>query len=472
VRKVSTTQAREHARPPSPLPLRRLSAATVPMDAVADLLVADPATFASLPLLLASLVFLALPPDARGRAACVCRAWRDALADPALWTRLDMSNVRAFEQRYLATLRSAAARAHGQLFHLELSQREVLQAALLPVLTSNAGSLRELHLHNICATGNDLLTTTVKSLMTATPLLQVLAVKNVHCSWEEAPRVLRAEPPFALLQMRSSLSVHFPGAQGLCGGIQRVGPFAAALADPALQPALSELCVVGADTAQPAVMGALVDAALSRRLRELRMDCCTPPSAAPFARLLAEGSLAVLEFYPSGGSPPLFDAAGAALVADALLVNTKLTTLTLCCAHVCEDIRAAELLLAALAGHLSMREIQIIGEHVAAEDRNAVGAALGALIAADAPALHILNWSSSNLGDAGLAPIVEALALNHHLRNLNVLDNDMSEEFAREHLLPAVQLNTALRALQCESNASGPAAKEAEELVRRRWPHG
>jgi len=56
----------------------------------------DAATFASLPLPLAQRIFLALPADARGRASCVCRAWRDALAEPALWTRLDMSLVRAF----------------------------------------------------------------------------------------------------------------------------------------------------------------------------------------------------------------------------------------------------------------------------------------------------------------------------------------------------------------------------------------
>ena len=32
-----------------------------------------------------------LPVDARARAACVCRAWRDFLADPALWQVLDLT---------------------------------------------------------------------------------------------------------------------------------------------------------------------------------------------------------------------------------------------------------------------------------------------------------------------------------------------------------------------------------------------
>jgi hypothetical protein len=77
----------------------------------------DAVTFASLPLLqLACRIFLALPADARGRASCVCRAWRDALAEPALWARLDMSLVcvaddEAKWQRFLSVLHGAAAQA-------------------------------------------------------------------------------------------------------------------------------------------------------------------------------------------------------------------------------------------------------------------------------------------------------------------------------------------------------------------------
>ena len=86
------------------------------VDAVADRISRDPATFASLPLPLAHRVFLALPVDARGRASCVCRAWRDALAEPSLWTRLDLSDVRVEGQRFLDVLRGAAGRARNQLF--------------------------------------------------------------------------------------------------------------------------------------------------------------------------------------------------------------------------------------------------------------------------------------------------------------------------------------------------------------------
>jgi hypothetical protein len=41
----------------------------------------------------------------------------------------------------------------------------------------------------------------------AAPLLQVLTAKDVTCESEDAPRVVRAEPPFALLQLRRLLVV-------------------------------------------------------------------------------------------------------------------------------------------------------------------------------------------------------------------------------------------------------------------------
>ena len=438
---------------------------------------ADAASFASLPLPLARRVFLALPPDARGRACCVCRAWRDVLAEPALWSRLDMSVVSRLDQRHFdSVLQGAAGRAHG-LCQLDFSQQSVSRKMLLPVLTANAGSLRELHLHVVNAHGDSVSTPTVKAVVAAAPLLRVLTAGYVSCMWEDAPRLLRADPPFALLQLRRSLEVRFEDEFNRVGGIARVGPFAAALADVALQPALSRLFVMFAALQPAVVMGALADAALARRLREITFFDCTPPAAAPLARLLAEGSLSVFDFHSSPHfldlRTPLFDAAGAALVAHALRMNTTLTKLRLDSQHVCVDMHAAELVLSALEGHLSLRELRLTPgrKAEAAEDRSAFGAALAALIAADAPALHTLNCSCNSLGDAGLEPIVEALALNRHLRELDLRGNDMSEAFARERLLPVVRASTTLRELMCAYCGLWPAAMEAEELVRSRGQH-
>ena len=448
------------------------------VNSIAKHISADAVTFASLPLSLAHHIFLALLVDERARACCVCRAWRDVLAEPALWTRLDMSSVCADEgaegrPRFLTVLRGAARRARGQLSHLQLSLEDLRSGEVLPLLTSNAGGLRELHLGFVEADEDGMaMFPTVDAVMAAAPLLQVLAAENVYCLWPGAPRVLRGEPPFARLQLRCNLDVRFDDDDGGVSSTERFGPFVAALADATLQPALSELCIQYADTAQPAVMGALVDAALARRLRKLSLHGCTPPAASPLARLLAGGSLTVLEIETgvvANDATPAFDAAGAALVADALRVNTTLTALELSGPDVFGDTHAAEVLLVALVGHRSLRELQLVEDHTVAEN---LGAALAALIAADAPALHVLTCRGNTLTDVGLTPIVAALALNHHVRELDLSWNDMSEEFAREQLLPAVRANLSLRELVCdEDEPEPPSAAEAVELVRRRELH-
>ena len=426
------------------------------VDAAVELISADAVTFASLPLALACRVFLALPVDARGRACCVCRAWRDALAEPSLWTRLDMSVVDVAQdppwfhgdewQRYVSVLNGA----RGQLRELDLSQQFVVRDKLLPVLTAYAGSLRTLHLEHVEASYYDDDVPIFEGVVAAAPLLQVLVAEYVYCTWKDAHRVLRAEPPLAPLQVRGRLEVHFDDDEDAVNGdMERFGPFAAALADATLQPALLRLRVFHADTAQPAVIGALVDAALARRLRGLTLYHCTLPPAAPLARLLAEGSLTVFHFYGTG--TPSFDAAGAALVADALRVNKKLTKLKLYCSGLCHDMSAAGLLVGALVGHPNLRELCITGEHNTVEDGRAFGAALAELIAADVPALQIVGCGvhGNVFGDACMAPIADALPLNHYLRALHFDCSRMSEAFASERLLPpagSARKHDALRA--------------------------
>jgi hypothetical protein len=446
------------------------------LEAVANRIGPVVATFASLQQPLARLIFLALPSDARGRASCVCRAWRDTLADPSLWFRLDMTVVRVEKQRFIPVLHGAAAagRARSQLRQLDLSQLDVSLDDLLPVLTANTGSLRELHLNSV-NTDNFRFETgyerpTVEAAVTAAPLLQVLTAKDVSCTLEDAPGLLRAQPPFALLQIRHRLEVSFPDDTGSVGGLNTFAPFAAALADAALQPALFQLWLWKADTGNPAVMGALVDAVLARRPHELVLEACTPPAAAPLARLLATGSLTSFMLCQQSSEevmqPPAFDTAGAALVADALRVNTTLTKLDLCNAGLCRDLRVAGALLSALVGHPSLRELDI-ADYIG----GTFGPALAELIAADTPALQSVMCHCDIMGDHGWAPIVEALPLNHHLRKLYVWSHySMSDVFARERLLPAVRANTSLKSLRCVFPPTGPAA-EAEELVRRRGQH-
>jgi Ran GTPase-activating protein (RanGAP) involved in mRNA processing and transport len=79
--------------------------------------------------------------------------------------------------------------------------------------------------------------------------------------------------------------------------------------------------------------------------------------------------------------------------------------------------------------------------------RAVAGAAFGALVATNAPALRILNVACCGLHAAALGPLVDALPHNTHLRTLECHNNGITEAFARERLLPALQANASLREL-------------------------
>ncbi len=250
----------------------------------------------------------------------MCRAWRDALADPALWARLDLSRDCGIPSRRIteALLRGAVRRARGRLCYLDVSLWLPIQPhELLALLAANAGSLRELRLSQLQYE------TDAQALLRAAPLLQVLDAK-MHCFAEaSAARMMRREAPWAPLRLRA-LKVWCSQAVVL----ERYCPVArvaAALADATLQPTLSEVQLFGADTARPEVLGALVDAVLARPLRTLHFSYCTPPAAAPLARLLAGNVLTTLHWRCCDSDPPLLDAAGAALVADGLRARHHVT---------------------------------------------------------------------------------------------------------------------------------------------------
>ena len=83
--------------------------------------------------------------------------------------------------------------------------------------------------------------------------------------------------------------------------------------------------------------------------------------------------------------------------------------------------------------------------------------------------------ADSALGDAGMGPLLDALAQNTHLRLLYCTNTGMSEGFARDRFLPAVRANTSLKVLCASSNWGGDAhgqapaeVLEAEALVAAR----
>ena len=435
-----------------------------------------------LPLPLAHRIFLLLPVDVRARCSCVCRGWRDALAEPALWTRLDLSRHDRGRSDADVLLRGASGRARGQVTYLNVSNGHlrISPQALLQVVSANARCLRELRVDVVESLHDEQDTTlTVEALSRAAPQLQVLDL-SVTCNVQRALFLMRAGPPLRLRGLSVRFQEHGIPRWNLSDSVADVRAFAALLHDATQQPALENVGLYCLDTANLGVMDVLVDAALSRqRLVALEFHICTPPAAAPLARLLAGSGLKKLAWNitarldqnlgivcPAVEATPLLDAAGAALVADALRANTALIDLRFTLARLCDDLDAAVALLAALVGHRSLRMLQVVGERP--HNPAVLGAALAAIVAADAAALKIVFVPENTLGDVGLAPIVDALPRSQHLPALVIYDNGMSEHFVLEQLLPALHANASLRILMCTDEHSGPAAAEAQALVENR----
>jgi hypothetical protein len=431
------------------------------------------------------LVFGPMPVDLRARCACVCRGWNAALSERALWTRLDVSRTSGVTARATdallrgaaahaakvramdALLYGAAARAGGALRALDISGYKTSQIGMTPlcvVAAANAATLRQLRVcDGVCNFDANLLSLyNVKELLRAAPALLALDADLDCFGVAEARTALRADGVLAPLRVHGLRvgAAHATEADVLA--------LAADVADHAWLQQL-HVCYV-----PRAALDAFVDAALGRRLTAVQFENCgLSAAAAPaLARLLGSSALTELLVWGVADRDPLVDAPAATLLADALRANSTLTTLQLGGVHLWRDAAAATTLLGALTAHPSLRTLSLRQNQVKYLDEAArvpAGASLAALLSANAPALTELNLGFCNLGDAGMAPLLEALPANTHLRTLACSSNDITEAFAADLLLPAVRANVSLRALDV-SNWTGthPGAREAKELVSRR----
>jgi hypothetical protein len=401
-------------------------------------------------------IFARLPVDARARCACVCRGWRAVTSEPSLWRRLDLSPSSGVSVAITdAVLRGATARARGGLAWLDVSGcADVTHEALLAMLRANAATLSELRISN----PDDYTPLAVlEALLAAAPRL-TRCEADVICASEQAPRLLRNEPPYGALRVRR-LAVDFAD-----DGVEAhalLPPLCAAVSAHA---SLTSLQLHYVSLAAPATLDAVVDAVLASRLHTLDLyDCGLCPASTPaLVRLLRGGTLLTFHLHFR-----LLDAPSAALLADALRENNMLTELSLQYVRLWHDeAAAATTLLGALTGHPSLRSLDCCGND-AGPNAAAAGAVLGSLIAANAPALTELDISYCGLRDAGMAPLISALAANTHLRKLPCFGNDTSEAFARNVLLPAVRANTGLRSLVIYRN-DVMTVREAAALVAAR----
>ncbi len=407
---------------------------------------------ASLPAPLAQNVFSRLPVDDRARCATVRRSWRAAVLERSLWTRLDMSTTSGVTCTINdAALLAAAARAGGRLEALDLwgrnendeDESHYSHEALLAVATANSDTLRELR---CCADDANLYVSRIaelETLLRAVPLLRVLET-SVKLTAADAGRVLRNEPPFEPVRL-AKLSVRDMQVNG------NNGATALALAAGVLVHAapLVELELGNPPLYEEEVLDAVVDAVLERRVRCVEFSGewmgLTPASVPALVRLLGGDALQELRIFCDEDDHVL-DNHSAGQLAAALRANTTLTSMTLS-SVLCHNAAASVVLLRALTAHPSLRKLDLRWTRFAARPGAWPFRAIAALVAANAPALQELSVRKCGLQDAGLGPLLDALAGNTHLRVLDVSANGMSNTFARHRLLPALRANTSLRRL-------------------------
>jgi hypothetical protein len=341
-----------------------------------------------------------------------------------------------------------------------------LHGALCAVAAVNAATLHELRISALgAAVPRHRSVQDLEALLRAAPQLCTLEADVDCANAAEAHRVLRNEPPFGPLRVRQLFVWVRADDQDAV---------LALAADMAAHASLAGVGLYNTPLDAPATLDAVVDAALARRLTYVELDGCglSPASAPALARLLGGNTLTALHIHAAFNQ--LLDAPAAALLANALHVNTSLTELTLDSTQLWRDAAAAAELFGALTAHPRLRLLDLSSNWPHDDGLQEAGAALAALLLANAPALQTLDIGVCFLGDEGMGPVVEALRHNTHLTKLDCNNNSVSEAFARERLLPAVRANASLRKLvvadvqDAEEEDQEVAAREAEALVAAR----
>jgi hypothetical protein len=355
-----------------------------------------------------------------------------------------------------ALLLAVSARARGQLRTLDLSGCDfVSNEAVFRVLSENAQALRVYrNLHPVVAFD----AVYIAQLLHAAPQLEELHVE-AECTADDAAQLLRREAPYGPLRL-GSVTLNLEDADE-----EQTLHAAAALAQ---HESARELRFTAASLGGVREIGAVVDAALATRATHVTFfDCLLTPASGPaLARLLAGAPLQMLFVWNQGLQ--LLDDAAAALWDAALRDNATLTFVHLASVDLWHVPAAGALLVAALAAHPQLEKLEL-ASNPARNHQAAAGAALGALLAADSPALHTLDVERCGLGDAGLGLLFDGLARNTHLRTLRCSGNGLSDACVHTHVLPAVRANASLQALHLSDfNERSAAMTVAQEIVDER----
>ncbi len=242
----------------------------------------DAVGLATLPRAVALHIFSYVPADACARAALVCRAWRDLIAEPCFWTELDLSSTSGVVAKVTRQmLLAAAARAGGQLERLHVTYATFLPEVLQAVFAANMNTLLRLLRLEQSATDPY----AQEAVLRAAPP-QCVVEADAFEMYESVQPMLRNQPPFQALRLRQLK---------LAGGVWRDAPaqVAALAVDLAAHPSLRAVLLWMAPLDSLAALEAVVDAALALRLTKLLLENCrvSPASAVALPRLLRGDAL-------------------------------------------------------------------------------------------------------------------------------------------------------------------------------------
>ena len=330
--------------------------------------------FALLPPAVALEIFAILPADARARATLVCRAWRDFLAEPTAWARLDLSPASGVTVAITdAVLRGAVARALFQVAVMVLDGCDgISPEAFLEVAAYNAGTLRELtfvfegnsHFWNF---------TQAVQLAQAAPQLHVFRV-DACVSVAAATRMLRNEAPFGALQLRD---LEIQDGEGEHAAEADVLALVAAVPQHA---SLRQIRFVGVRSVRtPAALDALATTVTAVALQSLWFVRCdlSPASAPALVRMLRDGALTTL--WLNNDSQYLLHSPAAVQLADAIAANHTLLNLGFVDMLFWHNAAAAAAVMRAVTGHPSLQRFNLGGNDP--PDLAVAAVALGALVA-------------------------------------------------------------------------------------------
>ena len=413
------------------------------------------------------LILMCLPLDARLRAREVSRGWRALLSEPRFWLVLDFSAgsgvVACVTEKLLF---AAGERRRGNLHTLDLTgaNHSLDPEHLVQFVAAHSQSLRSVTAPRSYGLSADRVTRLCRSAPLCT--LQCCAL----CDPAEARPLLRCEDPCALLHVFKLSVVNFDNNQ------QAVLDMAAAL--PSHSGKIEELIVSYASLRNVAVADALMRGIAEARVSDFTfIDCHLAPASLPgLTRLLQAGCLERLDIdnVDMNNLGLILFEVGPDLTAFChALRSSRLQALELRWCELWRDPAAAGELLSALVGHQTLRELSLIWDRPGDRDdaRRSAGEQFASLIR-HSSALHKLYLCVNYLGEAGLAPIFEALPCSSTLKEMIFGYEGISGKFARDVILPAVRANTSLRTLGLESDRQRygvlPELLEAQDIAAAR----